>query len=182
MKFDDFIKVIDVPSQPMDIDHIDWVSLETKLGVKLPTEYKQFIEKFGTVNFGPSDYYDFITILNPFCQNTYINIDVMLHYEEAYRLLKKEFPADFPRPHFPQSGSSLAWAITNDGDYFIWDIYGHPDEWKVGIFDRGMQKEVLFELETLEFLKQMAFGKIETGVFHKDFDIAQKAFTALVPK
>lgn len=51
MSFDDFVKFIDAPSQPIDVDYIDWMPLELKLGIKLPFGYKQFIEKFGTVNF-----------------------------------------------------------------------------------------------------------------------------------
>ena len=80
-----------------------WDEIELTLGVKLPTDYKKFINRYGVGSIN-----DFIWVLNPFTQNSNLNlIKKGKEIREAYAISKNGFPEDFMHDVFPSSGGLL---------------------------------------------------------------------------
>jgi hypothetical protein len=104
-----------------------WPSVERFLCTELPTDYKQFLEVYGT---GHIDGY--LRVSNPLRRSTYPWIQETLgalgHLHEMRAGFGRE---QVPDSLFPELGGLLPWASTTSGDSLYWRTRGTPDRWTV---------------------------------------------------
>ena len=153
-------------------EKLDWAKVETQLGFNFPDEFCFIIENYGTISLG-----NFITVFNPFSENKSINLDAIKFYTDSYKYLKSQFPNSYKRP----SESFLTWAVTDNGDTLFWDIHDQKNHngWHVGIHDKSQSEEEVFPMTTLEFLHNVASGKLKNSIFPRDFFEGTKTFKSI---
>lgn len=142
-----------------------WDEIELVLGIKLPADYKRFINKYGVGSIN-----DFLWVLNPFTENP--NLDLIKKGEEireAYNTSKNEFPDDFKHDVFPNKGGLLPCAITDNGDEIYWLTSDTSDEWNIVVYESRLSDYYEYNMGLAEFLYKVLEKEIECSAFPDDF-------------
>lgn len=143
----------------------EWDEIELKLGIKLPTDYKQFINRYGVGSIN-----DFLWVLNPFTQNSNLNlIEKGKEIREAYDISKNEFPEDFMHDVFPSNGGLLPCAITDNGDEIYWLTSNIVDEWNIIVYESRSSDYYEYNVGLAEFLYKILAKELECSAFPDDF-------------
>jgi HEAT repeat protein len=129
-ELDALIRLMPPPAEPLDAGEPDaWPSIELRLGLRLPSDYKAFIARYGSGSFA-----DFISIYNPFSENPH---DRLLDAAESEAVIYREIRTfeHIPYPIHPEPGGLLAWGSSYNGDVMFWvaDPPGDPDQWPIAI-------------------------------------------------
>lgn len=142
-----------------------WNEIEFKLGIKLPTDYKSFINRYGVgcIN-------DFLWVLNPFTQNSNLNlIEKGKKIREAYIISKNAFPEDFIHDVFPSIDGLLPCAITDNGDEIFWLTSNVVDEWNIIVYESRSSGYYEYNMGLAEFLYKILTKDIKCSAFPDDF-------------
>ncbi|MEU5163118.1 SMI1/KNR4 family protein [Streptomyces sp. NPDC020875] len=114
----------------------DWESVESRLGTRLPADYKEMINTFGTGSFD-----GFHDVRSP--------EEVIWYAEYAARRGQEKWE---PYPPHPASPGLLSWAGDEHHNSFYWITEGpDPDRWPVLALDEGMDGE-RFDMTLTEFV------------------------------
>lgn len=147
-------------------NEFDWVAIESRLGVALPTDYVAFVEAFPPGNIGRT-----IRILRPDATN-----GLMDDYCEEVELVRRHvenistFNESIPRTFFLPRTGLLPWGVVDFDLFFLWDCSSaDPDDWNVVIVDsavdwyryRGTMTELLTELATGTTIEILS-GEVES--------------------
>jgi hypothetical protein len=118
--------VLRPPAAPVECQG-DWAAVEEALGTPLPTDYKRYVERYGS---GCID--RFLWPCNPFSGNRHLRLqDEVRHQLEGLRGTRAKFPDRWSIPLFPEEGGFLPWGKTDNGDCLHWITRGAPEEWTV---------------------------------------------------
>lgn len=142
-----------------------WDEIEFILGIKLPTDYKKFINTYGVGSIG-----EFLVVLNPFTQNMNLNlIEKGKEIREAYIVSKNAFPEDFTHNVFPTEGGLLPCAITDNGDEIYWLTSNIGDEWHIVVYESRSASYYEYNMGLAEFLYKILTKEVECFAFPDDF-------------
>lgn len=131
-----------------------WNLIEEEVGFSLPSDYKEFIDAYGTGCIS-----NFIWVFNPFSQNKALNNHAVQYHMWAYQDLKSNYPEHYPIPNFPNEGSFYPWGGTDNGDCLAWEVKGDPSRWTVILIGSGGHKNVDYcNLNMSEFLYELLTG------------------------
>lgn len=122
-QLDDLAPVM--PKPTWRVDAPDWRSVERKLGLRLPSDYKHFLETYGP---------------GTFCDITIFGVDscglldvfglLMRNMELARENLRP--PYSIMKPFYPEPGGIVSWGETSEGRVCGWGPGGdNPDDWGV---------------------------------------------------
>ena len=143
----------------------DWLEIERKIGTALPCDYKRFIESYGS---GRID--DFLSILNPFSANKYLNLFFQFETQLAsLSELKATGSEIVPFDLFPMPGGLLPFGITDNGDVLYWVTVGQPDVWTVAINASRSPDWRYFAVGMVAFLWKTLTRQELCEVFPDDF-------------
>jgi hypothetical protein len=110
----------------------DWSAVENRFGTDLPSDYKAFVETYGT-----GILCEFVEIFNPFSDNPAMDLlKAGQSLTDYYRSLSTT-PYPCPYPVFPDPGGLLVFGMTINGDHLHWHTLGVPDEWIVGAYSEA---------------------------------------------
>lgn len=112
-----------------------WASVEEDLGLALPSDYKQFIARYGTGSIDRS-----LVVFNPFARFETLRLDrrnLISRQIGPFRLHREEEGMDVPYPLYPEPGGLLPWGRTTRGGFLFWITVGDPDGWTVVVGDEG---------------------------------------------
>ena len=155
------------PTSPENIgDNNLWDSVEKRIGIVLPDDYKEFISIYGTGYIG-----DFIRVFNPFCEYPSLNLEKQINDQlGALRQIKDDFgESESPYPLFPESNGLLPWGITDNGDVLYWLTRGSSDQWHSVVNEsRGPYFEE-FQDSMVTFLIKLIQGEIQSDIIPRDF-------------
>ncbi|ULL16525.1 SMI1/KNR4 family protein [Paenibacillus sp. H1-7] len=167
-------KLIDIlppPTTPFNCgDQLQWEYFINRLGTKVPSDYRQFINTYGT---GGID--KFLWILNPFVKDE--NVNFLKRKEEictAYLQSKLAFPQYFEHEVFPSTGGILPWGYTDNGDELYWLTFGNPDEWTIVVYTSRSSEYFHYPIIMTEFLYQIIMKEIVCDSFPDDFPFPNK--------
>jgi len=164
MSFEQLKKLVPkCPKSPRE-KSINWGEIEFKICTSLPSGYKQFINYFGTGSIG-----NFLWIFNPVADNPNLNFSQYRYFHNAYNTMKELFPEDYVRPPFPEKGSFLTWAATDNGDSLFWIVDGQPDDWVVGVHSHDQGDEEISGQNTLGFLCCLFAHQLTSKILPTDF-------------
>lgn len=159
----ELIKILPPPSQ-RDASGVVWGEAEKEIGVQFPKDFKEFVEVYGG---GLVD--GFVWVLNPFSSNSNISFEKSKYFIEAYGVMRQEFPLDYVRPTYPEEYSFLPWAVTDNGETFVWVVEGAADSWKVAIHSSDQGEEEIYNWGCVEFLLKLLDGKISSKILPAQF-------------
>ena len=104
-----------------------WEKVEERLGLGLPTDYKEFITLYGSGRISK-----FVWIFNPLSKRKNINLFEQVERQlSALRTLSSEFREQCPYKLFPASGGLLPVGLTDNGDVLHWLTSESPSNWSV---------------------------------------------------
>lgn len=127
------------PEAPVGLDR-SWEEVESEFGLSFPSDYKSFIDTYGTgwVRGSGVDF-AYLAVSNFRSRLPWIETGI----GQAIHALKLSRDAghDSPYPFFPEKGGLLPFAVTPNGDSLSWITNGSPDSWDVVFycFDGGQQ-------------------------------------------
>ena len=132
MSLDKFIELIPPPAEPVEPGRPEaWREIEQQLGFALPSDYKKYIETYGT---GSVD--DFLLVFNPFSSNRYVSLPTQIEDRlDAQRQFTEMTGDAAPWPLHPDPGGLLPWACTDNGDVLFWLTEGAPDDWSIVVME-----------------------------------------------
>lgn len=143
----------------------DWAAAEARLGTPFPSDYREFVRRYGEGHLA-----GFIGVLAPFATNPYANI-----FDRAEQLRATElefarcglptFQQESQFALFPQPGGLLQVALTDNGDTIYWLTVGTPDEWVIIVNGSRMPVYERFECSLTEFLAGIVSSEIQTNAF-----------------
>ena len=142
-----------------------WEEIEREMGVQLPYDYKNFIDKYGTVNIN-----EFIWVLTPFDKDEYVNlIKRGQEISKAYIESSLNNPEYFKHEVFPIKGGILPWAYTENGDEIYWLTVGKSDEWSIVVYESRSSDYYEYKIGMVEFIYGLISGKLICPAFPEDF-------------
>jgi hypothetical protein len=172
MSIESLIKIVRPPTEPVEgADPSQWAAVEARLGTALPEDYMAFAECFGSGTFD-----DFILPFTPTAssmqQNLFSGIDLQL---EARRLKRMNHPYDkkaivHPFALYPEPNGLLVWGSTaSHGDYLYWHAQGHPNQWKVVLYNLRDGRHQTFDQGMTDFLASLCSRSIHSNLLPHDF-------------
>jgi hypothetical protein len=125
---DSLLRIVSAPNEPAEAPLPgEWDEVETRLGFVLPSDYKAFIERFGSGHFD-----EFLWVLNPFSANEAIRFPDASERQLAILRWLRDGGEQLPYPIYPEPGGIVVWAETANGDCLYWiTSEASPDEWSV---------------------------------------------------
>lgn len=165
--------VMPPPDDHVDIPSLDdWASIECRMGVSLPLDYKQLVDRYGT---GAID--GFLWILNPFSKNRYLNlVEQAVVIVDALRRLRDEFNESIPYEFGGDGAGLFPWAVTDNGDTIYWLRSGDPKNWIIVVNEARGPRWREFNMSTCEFLFGVVSKQLRVDVFPSDFPSESPAF------
>lgn len=169
------IKLLPPPSIPREVPLKGWEEVEHRLGTTLPTDYKWFLERYGT-----GKVKEFLWVFNPFSKNKNINLVEQLCVRVGgLKYLSEKFPHQYPYSLFPQPGGLFPFAGTDNGDTIYWITEGEPNEWRVAVNDARSPMFEEFKCGAVAFLYGILTQRIVSRVLPRDFAVSAAGFKSI---
>lgn len=148
-----------------------WMALSTSDHLVFPSDYMQFIDCYG----GATGWFEEITIDSPFDPRPKRRLmHSHTQWAQRYRQKRAFFDVGLPEYHplnlvracWPEPEGLLAFGGDGNTNTFFWRTVGHPDEWKVEVFDHAYSGHEVFDMSITEFLFSWLSGNLETNLIY----------------
>ncbi|MFE1442702.1 hypothetical protein [Streptomyces sp. NPDC058739] len=108
--------------------HVDWDRAESALGVRLPSDYKEYVYWFG-----PGGFDEYLIVCVPGVANSNTELAAHLAQERRNARVRAGVTGSAPRvPLVPEPSGWLPWGFTTGGDGLYWVTAGDdPDRWTI---------------------------------------------------
>lgn len=174
MQINDIVAVMPAPKKPFEAPTKDeWIGVENQLGTALPSDYKEFIQVYGT---GRID--GLVWVFNPFSNNE--NINLLKQVKIQLNVLKElqSYGEIVPYKLFPEKNGILPFAITDNGDVLFWMTAGAPDDWTVLVNEARSPEWAAFNMPMSKFFLEILTHRLVCNVFPKSFPSAAPIYDA----
>jgi hypothetical protein len=167
---DSLLNVLKVPGNGRVAHTSDeWSRVENELGTKLPGDYKQFINRFGTCRLC-----DFIWVFDPFSKNQHLNLHTQVQrILEGMQVLQQKFEEERQYPLYPQRGGLLPWGTTDNGDNLFWLTSGSPEEWAIILNESRSPFYEQYTGDMSHFLLLAVTGQLTSSILPDDLSCAE---------
>lgn len=166
MSIETLRKILPPPLSPIESGKEEyWTEIEQKIGISLPSDYRDYITTFGTGYVG-----EFIWVFNPFASKPTFNLIEQIRVRlDAVRVIKQQLPSDAPFKLFPEQGGLLPCGATGNGDCLFWLTEGNPDEWPILVNESRGPDWAQFNMRLTDFLAGVIRREISCEIFPTDF-------------
>jgi hypothetical protein len=139
-----------------------WGEVERALGTDLPSDYKRFINTYGS-----GEFCDLLWLLNPFSAVEGMNL---LHQtgpiSDIYRDGRDRGDPECPYPIFPEPGGLLPLGGDTNGGNLFWVTNGPHDRWPLVLYNwRGGCISERHDMPLVDFLVGWLSGEIPDCFF-----------------
>ena len=176
MSIQELLRLLPAPEFPEEsTSRSNWSVVEADLQCRLPSDYKELVEIYGSGCFD-----GFLWVLNPFSGNPNIELRSQVSTRlNALRSLKMDFGEEIPFPLYPQVGGLIPWAFTDNGDVLYWITGESVADWPVAV-NAGRESDWRqYELSSSGFLVALFDRQLRVDIFPEDFPSRYPAFTPL---
>ncbi|MEU9455824.1 SMI1/KNR4 family protein [Streptomyces sp. NPDC048277] len=135
----------------------DWTAVESYIGSPLPSDFKAFMDAYGTGVIAEE-----LVVFHPHGSSPLLDRMVRIH--ESFTESRARRPDDFPHPFHPEAGGLISWGYDYGGDeHFFLPCDPDPDHWKIitmaheegcEVFDGPFTDFILAFVERLEFMDE----------------------------
>jgi hypothetical protein len=163
MQIDELKRILRLP-EVVEEQHGDWLQTEEKLGIVLPTDYKQFTETYGS---GQIDH--FLSIFNPFskCHGLELCGNQSTILNSLRFLIDKGEKCPFLL--YPEPSGILPFGATDNGDILYWVTDGAPDAWWIVVNESRGPKFEEFHCNMVTFLTEILSRRVTCRLFPESF-------------
>jgi len=162
MTIEALIKAIPPPTAPFEAYIGPWQPFETALGTPLPQDYKDFVRLYGS-----GRWVEFFGISVPVSRSP--NLRLVPHAHAVAGMFRAmEEPPYPPYPLWPAAGGLLPFGGSDNGDEFFWLSQGAPADWRVVVWDRGMDEFETLDCDLTDFIAGIVTGEIAPKQFPED--------------
>ncbi|WP_063063506.1 Lsr2 family DNA-binding protein [Nocardia violaceofusca] len=153
----DLLRICPPPAHPVSVD---WGAVESTLGVKLPTDYKQLATMYG-----PGNFCEYLRVYHPHGPTEWVNLFGPMPATLRRQLRDDRDTGRFPVPHAPDS--LFACGVTDNGEYLFWiaEPADDPDHWRLAINEARGPRWYTFDGSLVAFLAASFSGRIEVPLF-----------------
>ena len=155
-----------------------WQAVESKLGLRLPNDYKVFTSLYGV-----GHWLNFMEIMNPFCSWQHAQApDFYKWVEKRLDGLDEgaKFRPAYSAPFFrhPAPNGLFPFAYDDNGGTICWQVSGQPDLWRIVCLDSKMSERCeTFDMSLTGFLAALLSEEIFPRTFNQSiFPIRRPAF------
>jgi hypothetical protein len=165
--------ILALPPHPVESGAKDkWSRIERNLGIRLPEDYKSFINQYGTGSIA-----DFIWVFSPFTVNRHLNLETQVRQVlEGFKTLQAMFKDKYLFPLYPEIGGILPFAGTDNGNHICWLTDGPENDWPVIVFDSRSPECERYNCTMTEFLVNILTKRQRCSLFPEDFPPDDVAF------
>jgi SMI1-KNR4 cell-wall len=158
-------KVLPISTVPSEIERVgDWNRVERILGTRLPPDYKDYIDAYGSAMIiWLHDLY--IIPYNPFSDLPHRNLLQQLDPELAVLREVKSWRESFAFPIYPEPQGLLPWGTSGDGDKLYWQMIGEPMDWPVVVMETRWGPVEQFAESMTSFLTRLLSGTLESQIW-----------------
>lgn len=167
MSIKELTAIIRPPQKPVEVPkNPNWNKIEKKLGVPLPSDYRDFVVTYGTGTLGR-----FVIVCNAFSTIEGGALIPMVKYDcDILRSLREsegneQVPFDI-HPHRP---GLLPWGGDENGNSFYWLTEGKPDAWPCVVGEGRGKRWQTFEMRMTTFLAKAFNRDIKVSVWPRTF-------------
>jgi hypothetical protein len=171
MSLSQLIRIAPPPATPIETGSTKkWRQVERRIGTPLPTDYKNFIDRYGTGCFN-----NLVIPYNPFAKSETVNLIQALdaHHHanrQTRRMGDPSWSAVYPFDLFPAADGVLPWGTTaNFGEIFLWQVSGPPETWVTIAYNLRNGEYEVWKLPFTTFLAKLLMKEIESVVLCGDF-------------
>ena len=164
MSLTQLLRIAPPPNNPKEIGSPkSWEKLEARLGVSLPTDYKEFIDAYGAGSFD-----GLITPYNPFAENEEFNLLYVLdtlHQADQQTQLQRgiAWTAVTPFELYPALDGLLPWGhATTFGQTFFWKVSGPPQTWETVFYHLQSGEYEVWKIPIVAFIAGILSREIES--------------------
>ena len=169
MSLEALIGVVPPPLAPFQAFMGPWEPIEAGIGTALPQDYKDFVRVYGAGYF-----MEFLGVSVPRTRNT------NTRFESQVSLICETFadwrPEELPHPMWPDPKGLIPFGGTDNGDYLFWLPHGRPGDWRVVVWDRGLQQFEVLNCGLTDFLAGLATGEVAPAEFPDDLLPCEEMF------
>jgi hypothetical protein len=172
MTIENLKRQVAAPDAPFEAFEGPWEPIEAELRTPLPQDYKDFVRLYGSGYF-----MEFLGIYAPRTSNP------NTRFERNAPLISRMFleaaeedDEELTYPFWPTPSGLIAFGATDNGDMLFWRAQGHPDTWRVVIWDRGLQTFEALDCDLTDFLAGLATGDIQPEAFPGDLLVCDHLF------
>ena len=130
----------------------DWTEIEAYIASALPTDFKTFLDTYGT-----GVICDELVVFHP--RGAGPLLERMRQIHERCGGSRRRNPDFHPFPFHPEPGGLISWGYDYSGDeHFFWPCARDPDHWKIVTHSHGTEPEVFdgpFTAFVLDFVGQL---------------------------
>ena len=163
MMMDQLVNLLSPPAQ-RNFDNAALAVFESDWGMQLPSDFKSLVSVYGS---GSID--GFVWLLDPLSKNANLNFAKSKYFIGAYIFMQQEFSSDYPRPAYPAKGSFFPWAVTDNGETFVWLIGEEPESWRVAIHSSDQGEEEIYDFGCVEFIVKLLKGELLSRILPFQF-------------
>jgi hypothetical protein len=161
MSIEALLKTVPAPHAAFEAFAGPWEPIEAELGTSLPQDYKDFARIYGRGYF-----MEFLGINIPRSKNPNTRFEVQVRRVcESFADWRDD---ELPYPLWPHPEGLVPFGGTDDGDSLFWLARGAPDDWRVVVWDRGMQEFEALDCGLTDFLAGLATGRVAPKEFPDD--------------
>lgn len=179
MTLDALMRAVPPPEKPREAGSgRSWLEVEVALGTTLPTDYKGYINLYGTGELGGC-----IWVYNPFSdirhgQNLLVRVPEVLNIWRSKRARAGE--EEYLYPLYPEPNGLLPWGHVDTGAELFWLTSGAPDEWTVVVNEaRGPHFQEFNESMT-GFLVSLFAGRLRSDILPRSL-MQKKTRVSFIP-
>ncbi|MEU8888094.1 SMI1/KNR4 family protein [Streptomyces sp. NPDC048442] len=170
-------RLLEIAPAPSEPRRKDWSAVESRLGVGLPADYKEFIQVYGG-----SDWDDYLYVLEPDCPNKHYDLIKWAGFqpdalEGLWEVEKK--PAELE----VEGSRVLPWATTDNGECLYWLIRPglEPDRWTVMVNEARGERWEHFPVSCTQFLAASLDGDLQSEILWSQYPRETHEFFQLGP-
>jgi hypothetical protein len=155
---------------------ISWGTVEDRLGMPLPRDYKRLADRYG-----PGSFNDYLSLFHPHGVTEYVNLTGPMPGRIRAQLRKDYDQGTHPVPHDPDT--LFACGATDNGEYLFWitDPATDPDRWRITVNEARGPRWFTYDGTVTDFLTGVLSARTRVPQFPPRLLDAPARFTPSRP-